>query len=68
MQKRLFTIKELAEATGYTKIQLWRQVHLGNIRLAFKSKRVMLIDRAEFDRIVNKALRYGKYWTFKRKK
>ena len=65
MLKKFLTIKELAEATGYTRAQIHNQINDGNIQTAFKSSRLCLISRAEFDRVVARCQR-GKYWTFKR--
>lgn len=68
MRKRLFTIDELATASGYSRVQIHNQIRFGNIKTAFKSSRLVLIDDAEFRRIVSTAISSGKYKTFKRHK
>lgn len=65
MLKKLLTVRELAEASGYSLAQIHNQVNNGNIRPAFKSKAVTLIGRAEFDRVME-LTRFGKYRGFKR--
>jgi hypothetical protein len=67
MNKGLLTVKELAQASGYSVPQIHNQIKLGNIKAAFTSNSLILISRAEFDRVVGKCL-VGKYKSFKRVK
>ncbi len=65
MLKKLMTVKDLAQATGYTRANIWLQIRKGNIKTAFRSDRLCLVSRAEFDRVVELSLQ-GKYKAFKR--
>lgn len=65
-KKKLFTARELAAITGYSVPQIHNQIACGNIRVAFRSKRIVLIDKREFSRVVDECMSHGKYQTFKR--
>ena len=64
--KKLLTVTDLANATGYSRVQIHNQINRGNIKTAFRSELLILISRAEFDRVVNDAIKNGKYKTFRR--
>lgn len=67
MLKRYFTVGELAKATGYSRGQIHNQIKGGNIIPAYTSEKIVLIGRAEFDRIVFECTRnLGRYRTFPR--
>lgn len=66
--KQLFTVKELSDSSGYSVAQIHNQIERGNIRVAFKSPSLTLIQRSEFTRVINLSISRGKYKSFKRSK
>lgn len=65
MTENLFTVKDISRATGYVRSGINLLYKQGKIFPCFKTNRLLLFDKKEFERIVERVDKYGKYYAFK---
>jgi excisionase family DNA binding protein len=58
LNRRAFTIPEVAQMLCIHKVSVYRHVHLGELRLIAKGGRMMISDK-ELDRFLGNAVEYA---------